>query len=82
MGGMSLQYLLNIYEEVDTKMAILFLLSDCVNPFVYFVWVGSYTDILSGGVSYMYRKRPAEKRLKALGNMRADQSRETKTVHL
>ena len=63
-------------------MAILFLLGDCVNLFVYFVWVGSYTDILSGGVSYMYRKRPAEKRLKALGNMRADQSRETKAVHL
>ena len=79
---MSLQELLNIYIEVGTKMAILFLLSGRVNLFVYFVWVGSYTDILSGGVSYMYRKRPAEKRLKALGNMRADQSRETKTVHL
>ena len=79
---MLLQELLNIYKEVGTKMAILFLLSDCVNLFVYFVWVGSYTDILSGGVSYMYHRRPAEKRLKALGNMRADQSRETKTVHL
>ena len=79
---MLLQELLNIYKEVGTKIAILFPLSGCVNHFVYFAWVGSCTDILSGGVSYMYHRRPAEKSLKALGNMRADQSRETKTAHL